>query len=88
MYGLYVCREGERILFYHFFSVSGWECLSLDVVSLSVERCCLLLVVDCMYINTFQNCVSLLLYRLFLFTFVQIVPLYFCTVRSSIVLIL
>ena len=33
-----------------FFSVSGWKCLSLDVVSLSVQRCCLLLFVDCMYI--------------------------------------
>ena len=51
--GCMFCREGERMLFYHFFSVSGWECLSLDVVSLSVERCCMLLFVDCMYINTF-----------------------------------
>ena len=46
--------ESERILLCFFFSffflsVSGSECLSLDVVSLSVERCCFLLVVDCMY---------------------------------------
>ena len=48
-----VHRESERILFYFFsfsFSVSGLECLSLDVVSLSVKHCCFLLVVDCMYI--------------------------------------
>ena len=31
-----------------FFSVSGWECLSLDAVSLSVERCGFLLFVDSM----------------------------------------
>ena len=57
-----VCMFVERVkkktvlllafLFVSFFlslTVSGWECLSLDV-SLSVERCCYLLVVDCMYI--------------------------------------
>ena len=61
LYGLYVCRESERILFYFFFStlsVSTWECLSLDVVSLSVEHCCFLLVVDCMYLCTFKKNVS------------------------------
>ena len=31
---LYVCRESVRIMFYFFFRVSGWECLSLDFVSL------------------------------------------------------
>ena len=51
---LYVYRESERILFYStsFFSVSGWECLSVDVLLLSVGRCCCSpLFVDCMYIQ-------------------------------------
>ena len=40
-----VCIFVERVKGYCltiFFSVSGWECLSLDVVSLSVKRCCFL----------------------------------------------
>ena len=37
------------LFFFLFFIVSGLECLSLGVVSLSVERF-FLLVVDCMYI--------------------------------------
>ena len=47
LYGSSVCRESERILCYYFFIVSGWKCLSLDVVCVSIERCCFLLFVDC-----------------------------------------
>ena len=69
-----VCIFVERVkrnCFTIFFSLSGLECLSLDVVSVTVERCCFLLLVDCMYIySTFlNNCFSLLLYRLSLSTF-------------------
>ena len=51
-----VCMFVERVkeyfftFFFFFFSVSSLQWLSLDVVSLSVERCCFPLVVDCMYI--------------------------------------
>ena len=61
-----------------FVSVSGWECLSLDVVSLSllifVVSFCLLVV--CIYIyNSFSFYVIVFLY-------------FFCTNRLSVLLIL
>ena len=67
-----VCMFVERVkeycftFFFSTLSVSTWECLSLDVVSLSVEHCCFLLVVDCMYLCTFKKNVSVFLYKLFL----------------------
>ena len=65
LYDLYVCRNIEKILFYDvFFSVSGWQCLSIDVVSFFVERCCFLVCfvcfVDCMYncYDVFVRCID------------------------------
>ena len=46
---VFVERVKEFCFTFHFFSVSFSECLSLDVVSLSVGRS-FLLVVDCVYI--------------------------------------
>ena len=70
-----VCMFVERVkeyCFTFFFSVNGLECFILNFVSLSVERCCFLLVVDCISIyNTLKN-----------------VSLYFCTNCPSVLLIL
>ena len=55
--------------------MSCLECLSLDIVSLSVKRCCFLSVVDRLhYIRFFvclffSNCFSVFLYKLSLGTF-------------------
>ena len=70
-----VCMFVERAKDYCllFFSVSCWECLSLDVVSLFVERCCFLLFVDCMYIYHILN---------------KNVSLYFCTDCTAVLLVL
>ena len=48
-----VCMFVEGVKGYRltiFFSVSGWECLSLDAVSLSVRCCCFPSFADCMHI--------------------------------------